>query len=295
MTIHETDLAGFIDLHAHTNASDGSLTPGELIAMACGAGLSALAITDHETFAGFEAVRSAAGECNLDLVRGIELNTSVAIPNGLGRRTLHLLAYFPAGEPSRSFLEWIALQQEQRRERNRNLAERLRQQGVQITLAEVEERGRSIAGRPHFARILVDRGYATDIADAFRRFIGEGAPAFVQRTSPSTKEAIEVVRLGGGVPVVAHPVRLSLAKRQEERKLIEGLKEAGLAGLEVVHSDQPIELQEYYRQVARELDLLPTGGSDFHGLPKPKIQLGRGIADNVRVPLEYLQRLREMA
>ncbi len=295
MDIHDTDLNGFIDLHAHTNASDGSLTPRELVSLAKKVGLSALAITDHETFAGFEAVRSVAGESGLDLVRGIELNTSVRVPDVLGSRTLHLLAYFPAGEPSRSFLEWVALQQEQRRDRNRNLARRLQQQGVQITLAEVEARGRSIAGRPHFARILVEKGYANDTADAFHRFIGEDAPAFVERISPSTQEAIEVVRLGGGVPVAAHPVRLSLSKRQEERKLFERLKHAGLVGLEVVHSDQPIELQEYYRQLADELDLMPTGGSDFHGAPKPKVHLGRGVADNVRVPLEYLQRLREMA
>ncbi|MGH9692790.1 MAG: PHP domain-containing protein, partial [Bryobacteraceae bacterium] len=102
MDIHDKNLNGFIDLHAHTNASDGSLAPVELISIAHKIGLSALAITDHETFAGFEAARSAAGESGLDLLRGIELNTSVAVPNTLGRRTLHLLAYFPAGEPSRS-------------------------------------------------------------------------------------------------------------------------------------------------------------------------------------------------
>ena len=295
MDIDDNKLNGFIDLHAHTDASDGSLPPSDLISMAHKIGLSALAITDHETFAGFETARSAAGEFGLDLLRGIELNTSVAVPNTVGRRTLHLLAYFPAGEPSLSFQEWIASQQEQRRERNRNLAERLQQQGIQITLAEVEARGRSVAGRPHFARILVEKGYATDIADAFQRFIGEDAPAFVERISPSTQDAIEIVRLGGGVPVIAHPVRLSLSKRREERQLFEALKDAGLAGLEVIHSDQPAGLQEYYGQVAAELNLLPTGGSDFHGTPKPKVHLGRGIADNVRVPLEYLQRLREMA
>lgn len=295
MTNPSTDLTGFIDLHAHTTASDGSLTPAELVSLAQQIGLSALAITDHETFAGFDMARSVAAASGLDLVRGIELNTTVTLPNGLGRRTLHLLAYFPAGEPSQSFLKWNALQQEQRRDRNRNLAARLQQQGIQITLAEVEQRGRSIAGRPHFARILVEKGYATDIADAFQRFIGEDAPTFVERISPSTQEAIEVVRLGGGVPVVAHPVRLSLSQQREERELLEALKDAGLAGLEVVHSDQPIKLQEYYRQVAAELDLLPTGGSDFHGTAKPKVHLGRGIADNVRVPLECLRRLREMA
>jgi predicted metal-dependent phosphoesterase TrpH len=292
--IYENGLDGFIDLHAHTNASDGSLAPGELISLAKSVGLSAMAITDHETFAGFEAARSAAKASGLDLVRGIELNTSVEVPMGLGRRTLHLLAYFPAGEPSRSFLEWNALRQEQRRDRNRRLADRLQQQGVDITLAEVEERGRSVAGRPHFARILVEKGYAADIAGAFQRFIGEEAPAFVEMISPSTREAIETVRLGGGVPVVAHPVRLSLSRRAEERQLLRALKDAGLAGLEVIHSDQPPELQEYYRGIAAEFDLLFTGGSDFHGTPKPKVRLGRGIADNVRVPLQYLERLREL-
>lgn len=287
------ELKGFVDLHSHTNASDGSLEPSELVALAKEIGLDSLAITDHETFAGYEAALPFARAAGLDLVRGIELNTYVGLPGGR-RRNLHLLAYFPAGAPSQSFVAWISAQQAARKDRNRRLVSSLHQQGIDITLEEVEARGRSVTGRPHFAQILIDKGHARDTQDAFLRFIGEEAPAFVERLSPPTEQAIEVVRLGAGVPVIAHPVRLSISDTAEERRLFGELKRAGLGGLEVIHSDQPIDLQRHYRVMAEECDLLPTGGSDFHGSLKPRVKLGRGIDNNVRVPREFLDRLREL-
>jgi predicted metal-dependent phosphoesterase TrpH len=279
---------GCIDLHTHTTASDGTYAPEELVRAARQLGLDALAITDHETFAGYEAAVPYARQAGLHLVRGIELNTSVEVPGATRRKNLHLLAYFPAQAPSEPFLSWLTDRQAMRRDRNQNLVESLRAKGVKITLGEVEQRGRSIAGRPHFAKILVEKGYAEDMDDAFRRFIGEEAPSYVELVAPPTESAIGMVRSGGGVPVVAHPVRLSLSGSNQEREVIANLKRAGLIGLEVTHSDQSAELQHYYLQLAREFDLLPTGGSDFHGAVKPKVQLGRGVDDNVRVPESYL-------
>jgi len=287
------ELKGFIDLHSHTNASDGSLTPQELVELAKRIGLDALAITDHETFAGYDEAVQFARAAGLDLVRGIELNTQLDLPGGT-RRTLHLLAYFPSSSPSESFSRWVENQQNGRRERNRALVESLRRQGVDISLDEVEARGRSLAGRPHFARILIEKGYARDHQDAFNRFIGEEAPAFVERLAPKTAEAIQVVRLGGGVPVIAHPVRLSISDTNEERRVIRELSDAGLSGLEVIHSDQPPALQRHYLALAEECALLPTGGSDFHGSAKPNVHLGSGVEGNVRVPRELLDRLREL-
>jgi 3',5'-nucleoside bisphosphate phosphatase len=287
------ELKGFIDLHSHTNASDGSLTPQELVELAKRIGLDALAITDHETFAGYDAAVPFAREVDLDLVRGIELNTQLDLPRGI-RRTLHLLAYFPNSSPSESFSRWVDNQQNGRRERNKALIESLRAQDVDISLEEVEARGRSLAGRPHFARILVEKGYARDHQDAFNRFIGEEAPAFVERLAPKAAEAIEAVRLGGGVPVVAHPVRLSISDANQERRAIRELADAGLSGLEVIHSDQSHELQRRYSALAEECALLPTGGSDFHGSAKPNVRLGSGIDGNVSVPREFLDRLREL-
>lgn len=160
-----------------------------------------------------------------------------------------------------------------------------------MTVEEVERRGKSLAGRVHFARILVEKGYAADPSDAFRRFLGEDAPTYVHRESKSSEEVIEIVRRGNGIPVVAHPIRLGM-DRIAERELLIRLKDAGLLGLEIYHSEHPPELQAHYRQLAEELELLPTGGSDFHGSIKPDVDLGTGIRGNVRVPREFLDRMR---
>ncbi len=284
--------AGFIDLHSHTNESDGSLTPAELVALAKRTGLAALAITDHDTFAGYEEAVPFAREAGLDLVRGIELNSRLNLANDRDHRYVHLLAYFPSREPSAQFDDWLNGEREDRRNRNRKLVDSLRSRGVDITLQEVEARGKSLTGRPHFARILIEKGYARDSEDAFRRYLGEHAPSYVQRESQTTEEAIGIIRAGGGIPVVAHPVRLSMARDLERDTLLQ-LKPAGLLGLEVYHSEHPPQTQAYYRQLAEELDLFPTGGSDFHGVAKPDVRLGTGSRHNVHVPIEFLQRMRE--
>ncbi|HXE13918.1 MAG TPA: PHP domain-containing protein [Bryobacteraceae bacterium] len=284
-----------IDLHTHTTASDGTFTPEELVAAAQMLELEALAITDHETFAGFEAAEPQAREINLDLLRGIELNTYARVPGNNARRNLHLLAYFPFGAPFKPFTAWLDSQQASRRERNQKLIASLQRMGVPITLEEVERIGRSVTGRPHMARVLIEKGIARDHEDAFRRFLGEESPGYVERQTVTTEEAIEAVCMGGGIPVVAHPVRLSLAGRVEEREMLKRLKRSGLVGLEVIHSDQPPDLQQYYMALAQSLELVPTGGSDFHGALKPRVQLGRGVDSNVRVPKEFLDRLRSLA
>jgi predicted metal-dependent phosphoesterase TrpH len=284
-------LAGLIDLHSHTNESDGTLTPGELIFMAKQVGLSAIAITDHDTFAGYEKAESLAAEARLDLLRGIELNSRLSPEMDRDQHHVHVLAYFPSGVPLPKFSSWLAEEQEDRCTRNRRLIEALQKRGVDITLQEVEARGRSMAGRPHFARILVEKGYAVDSDDAFERYIGETAPSYVERQSQTTEQAIQIVRAGGGIPVVAHPVRLALPQAVE-REVLHQLKDAGLLGLEVYHSEHPPDLQAYYLRLADELRLLPTGGSDFHGAAKPGVKLGTGLNDNVRVPREFLDRMR---
>lgn len=281
-----------VDLHAHTNESDGSLSPAELIELARSTRVTTLAITDHDTVSGYTQAIELAHAAGVDLLCGIELNTKMP-GNDVGARTAHLLAYFPNGAPSGEFSDWLASQQNARRARNRKLAESLRAQGIEITLAEVEARGRSLAGRPHFARILVDKGYAASTQDAFDRFIGEQAPCFVERQSISTEDAIRIVRRSHGAPVLAHPVRLNLP-RDEEREMILRFKDAGLLGLEVFHSEHPAELQSYYGELAAGLDLLPTGGSDFHGTVKPRVRLGTGFNGNVRVPRDTVERLRTL-
>ncbi len=282
-----------IDLHSHTTASDGSFAPAELVAMAKRSDLSALGITDHDTFGGYEEALPHARAAGLDLVRGIELNSRLVVPGGKSPLYVHMLGYFPTQEPSPAFRAWLAGEREDRRDRNRRLVDALRNRNVDITLDEVESRGRSLAGRAHFAHILVDKGYAANSEDAFQRYLGQSAPSYVERQSLSTAEVVSMIRMGGGIPAVAHPVRLRLP-RDMEREVLIGLKEPGLLALEIYHSDHPPELQAYYRQLAEELDLIPTGGSDFHGAAKPSIALGTGLHGNLRVPAEFLHRLREV-
>jgi 3',5'-nucleoside bisphosphate phosphatase len=287
----EPPFARFIDLHAHTTASDGSLAPAELVGLAARSDLAALAITDHDTFDGFEQALPEARARGLDLVRGIELNSRLVLAGNSHPAYVHMLAYFPVREPSAGFTSWLSGERDDRRSRNRRLVEALQNRDVNITLEEVEARGRSLAGRTHFAHILVDKGYATDTEDAFQRYLGVTAPSYIERQSLATIEVIRMIRDGGGIPVVAHPIRLHLP-RDQERSVFLKLKDAGLLALEVYHSDHPPEVQAYYRQLAEELNLLPTGGSDFHGAAKPAISLGTGLRGNVRVPLEFLDRLR---
>jgi len=284
--------SGYIDLHSHTTESDGTYTPEEIVGLAVNSGLDALAITDHDTFSGYEQALPFAEKAGLDLVRGIELNSRLNLSATHEYRHVHLLGYFPVKRPSQEFIDWLQSEREGRLNRNRKLADALQEQGIQVSLDEVEARGKSLAGRAHFAQLLLEKGYVQSFEEAFSRFLGENAPSYVERQSQASEQAIQRIRAGGGVPVVAHPVRLSLS-RQSEREQLTRLKAAGLQGLEVYHSDHPPELQAHYRQLAEELDLLPTGGSDFHGLIKRDIELGTGLCGNIRVPAEFLSRMRQ--
>lgn len=285
-------LSGYVDLHSHTNESDGTLTPRELVDLAKRIGLDALAITDHDTFTGYEKALPVARELHFDLVRGIELNSRLELPGDGGTRYAHLLGYFVSGDPSAAFEKWLADAQADRRDRNRRLVDALNRKDIDITLQEVEARGRTLAARPHFARILVEKGYAESIQDAFERYLGETAPTYVERESETTEDTIGILRSAGAIPVVAHPVRLSLPG-DVEQQMLKNWKDAGLLGLEVFHSDHSPKLQAHYHQLADELRLLPTGGSDFHGSIKPNVELGVGAGSNVRVPKSFLDGLRQ--
>ena len=281
----------FVDLHSHTNESDGTSTPLELVQLAMSANLAALAITDHDTFEGFEKALPFARAASFDLIRGIELNSRLYLPGTKQPRFAHVLGYFPSNEPTADFHGWLNQERADRRARNRKLASTLEQRGIAITLEEVEARGRSLTGRPHFARILVDKGYAKSIEDAFQKYLGEEAPSYVERQSHRLEEVIRMVREGGGIPVIAHPIRLGLAGEQE-REVLASAKEAGLLGLEVFHSEHSASAQAHYQKLAEDLDLAPSGGSDFHGDVKPTVRLGEGIGGNVRVPRAFLDGLR---
>jgi 3',5'-nucleoside bisphosphate phosphatase len=270
-----------IDLHSHTNQSDGSLSPVELIAEAGRCGVDVLGITDHDTFAGFdEAVRFAPP--GLELVCGIELSTK------LNSRSVHLLGYFPAGEIGGGFREWVLDFQASRRERNIRLAARLRELGFDIRVEEAEAMGHGVTGRPHFARVMVSKGYVSNVRQAFDDYLDESAIAYVHRREPELVEAVEIVRSGGGVASLAHPVRVSA----DVSALMPMLCARGLNAIEAYHSDHTPADTEFFVALARRHGLLVTGGSDFHGAVKPAVRLGTGLRGNLRVPPEVMDGLR---
>jgi 3',5'-nucleoside bisphosphate phosphatase len=273
-----------IDLHTHTDESDGTYTPEQLIAEAVAARLEALGITDHDTLAGYDAARPLAEAAELDLVCGIELSTK------LRGRSVHLLGYFLGAPPTQAFRDWLREMQISRRDRNVRLVAKLRSMGMEVPLAEVEARGKSLAGRPHFAQVMVERGYVTDTRQAFDDYLDESAKAYVDRLEPSFAEAVQRIVDGGGLPSLPHPVRVPRNGERFESLMGEMLA-AGLRGIEVYHSDHSPEDERFFERLAKQYQLAITGGSDFHGALKPHIKLGTG-AGNLCVPRTVLDRLR---
>jgi predicted metal-dependent phosphoesterase TrpH len=257
-----------------------------LIDNAVRAGLTALSITDHDTFAGYYAAREYAARQGLDLLCGIELSTKYE------GKTVHLLGYFPAAEPSADFSAWLLELQVKRRDRNRRLVENLRKLNVDITLDEVESIGKTQAGRPHFASILLKKKYVKTMQEAFDKYLAENGRAYTEREEVPLEEGIQRMRAAGGIPVMAHPVRLGRRTHQEEIEWIEAATNMGMLGLEVRHSDHDAPAVARYTALASRLGLLTTGGSDYHGAYKPDIRLGTGKHGNVSVPPEWLANLR---
>jgi predicted metal-dependent phosphoesterase TrpH len=283
-----------IDLHTHTDESDGDYTPAQLVRAAADLGLEALGVSDHDTFAGYDACVPLAQEAGLELVCGIELSTKLRHPPGSRGKTVHLLGYFLADDPPAEFREWLLGMQRSRRDRNRRLAARLNSLGVDVTLEEVERRGRSLAGRPHFARIMLEKGYVSTLQEAFDVYLAEFAKAYVEREEPTLEEGIRRIRAAGGLTSLAHPVRLVRHNPAALERLVGEMCEMGLEAIEVYHSDHGPREIEHYQELARRFGLAVTGGTDFHGGNKPGLALGVGYG-NVAVPRTVLDQLRAFA
>lgn len=282
-----------IDLHTHTDQSDGTSSPAALVDQAVSVGLEALAITDHDTLAGYDLAVPRAAEAGLELVCGIELSTRLEKKSeGPRLPSVHLLGYFPDRPPSPEFRAWLYRHQESRRQRNRDLIAKLQSLGLDITLEEVQALGRNLTGRPHFARVLLKKGYVSTIQEAFDVYLADDAKAAVDREEPKLVDAIRHVAEGGGLPSLAHPIRLPHNDRAPLQTLLKELMAAGLLGIEVYHSDHTPEATELYRSLAAEFKLIITGGSDFHGGNKSAISLGTGRNGNLKLGYELLERMR---
>lgn len=270
-----------IDLHSHTTASDGTFSPAQLVDEAGRAGVRILGITDHDTFAGYDQAMPLARQTGLQLVCGIELSTK------LHGSSVHLLGYFLSPAAPDVFRGWIRDLQASRRDRNVRLIARLRELGVNITLEEVQARGGGMTGRPHFAQLLIEKGYVSNMQQAFDDYLDESAKGYVTRREPQFAEAVQRIREAGGIASLAHPIRL----REDVGAILPELRAAGLNAIEAYHSDHSPEQTTQYLQLAKQHGLLVTGGSDFHGLVKPEIRLGTGRDGNLRLPEDLVDRL----
>jgi predicted metal-dependent phosphoesterase TrpH len=253
-----------IDLHSHSRASDGQYAPDEVARRAAAAGVGTWGLCDHDTVAGLPAAARAAERLGLRLVPGIELSAF------LERKEIHLLGHFvdPVHPTLGRFEDFLAAR---RRERMTLIVEKLAALGVRIRVADVERHsGGKTIGRPHVARAIVDTGAVATVREAFDRFLGEGQPAYVPRFRLEVAEAVALVRGAGGTVTAAHPGVSGL-----ERGELARMRDAGIAGLEVIHPDHNPSVREKYLRIAEQLDLVPTAGSDYHGeVVAPDRQLG---------------------
>ncbi|HUU03144.1 MAG TPA: PHP domain-containing protein [Myxococcota bacterium] len=279
-----------IDLHAHTTASDGTLTPAQLMRHAADLGLSAVAITDHDTLEGLSEARAAGESLGVEVVPGIEISLDYKGPKTAGRSGwMHLLVYFI--DPHGSLASELADLKRWRAERNGRMIGKLNELGVDITLDEIAAvSGGGQIGRPHFAAVLIEKGYVDNRQQAFDRYLAKGSPAYEDKRRLAPREAISKARAEGALPVLAHPFSLGLDDDKLREKLAEW-KSMGLCGLEVIYPEHDDNYRARLAGLARDLDLVETGGSDFHGANKPEIELGRGIDGNVGVADSVLVRL----
>ncbi|HEX2032913.1 MAG TPA: PHP domain-containing protein [Chloroflexota bacterium] len=269
-----------VDLHLHTTASDGTLTPAQLVALARQRGVRVIAVTDHDSTEGVDAALEAARGREVEVVPGVEINTDV--PEG----ELHILGYF-LDHHDAGFQARLGRQRASRLDRGQGMVQRLRDLGLDVSWERVQQiagagEGGAV-GRPHIARALVERGYVASVREAFDRYIGNDGPAYVPRAKVLPQDAVALILQAGGLPVLAHPADIP-----ELETFVSALVEAGLVGLECYYGRYTPELVAGLVAAARRHGLVPTGGSDFHGLDViPDFDLG-----TTPVPLEVVTELK---
>jgi len=276
-----------VDLHTHSTVSDGSETPANLVAMAARRGLTHLALTDHDTLEGIGEARVAAAGTDVELIPGTEL--SLEYDGGM-----HLIVLWlePGSGPLQ---DRLASLQDGRNLRNAAIVDLLTSLEMPISLDELaEEAGPGSVGRPHIAAVMMRRGYVTSLAEAFDLWLGAGKPAYADRPRLSPEEAVALAVASGGVPILAHPHTLGVNRADEMAALLTRLRGAGLVGLEAFCAGYRRHERDGYADLARRFDLIPSGGSDYHGTYKPGLELGVGYGD-LEISDTVVDRLRPFA
>jgi hypothetical protein len=304
-------IQSFVDLHCHSTASDGTFSPTQVIQLAKERGLSALALTDHDTIGGVAEAADEARRAGIDFLPGIEISSEYPHPG-----TMHILGY-GIDPQSSTLLDLTSKLLEGRDNRNPQIVKKLQELGVSITMEEVERQAREgggssakpeaaekdtskwkappdpnkplVVGRPHIAAILLRKGYVSSIKQAFDKYLAPGGLAYFDKERLTPRQALEMIRDSGGLPVLAHPVQLRTENDGQLERVVKDLVDLGLIGIEVIHSDHNAELFEKYSAMADRYNLLKTGGSDFHGTNKKDIDLG--VANGRKVPREFFDAL----
>lgn len=270
-----------LDLHTHSLASDGRLSPADLVRYAREQGLAGIGLTDHDTTDGLDEAEAAGRDLDLIVVPGVELSSTI------GNREAHVLGYFidRENEKFRAALDDFVAQRHERVDR---IILKLRENGVNVDRDRVlANAGRGSIGRPAVGWTLIEMGLATDMADAFNRYLSVGKPGYVPRQKLDPEAAVEIIRAAGGAPVLAHPFSTGDPEGMAKR-----LKAAGLVGFETWYGEYSPERREELLAIARANDLIPTGGSDFHA---PGFKSGRELGSVPGIPWETLDRLHAAA
>ncbi|MFV0241329.1 MAG: PHP domain-containing protein [Lacrimispora sphenoides] len=259
----------FVDLHVHSNASDGTFTPSEVVALAVEKDLAAIALTDHDTIDGLSEALAAAAGLPIEIIPGIELS---CVYQG---EEIHILGIY-VDPTDRVFISETDALKEIRKKRNDEMIRRFQNAGISITLDEVMAGNPdTVITRAHFARVLLEKGYVKNMDQAFKKYLNYSGPYCPRKEKITPEHAMKILTDCNASPVLAHPYQYHLGDKKTE-ELVCYLKDLGLQGLEVYHSSNNQYESGKLRKLARKYDLFPTGGSDFHGSNKPDISLGVG-------------------
>ncbi|GER87498.1 phosphatase [Dictyobacter vulcani] len=274
-------MANIVDLHTHSTASDGLYSPTKLLQQAHEVGLKVLALTDHDSTQGIEEASAAAGELGIELIPGIELNTDV------GGGEIHVLGYFLEYQRP-EFQAILKVLRDARERRGERMVELLNEEGIAISWERVRELAQGSVGRPHVAKALMEVGYVQSIAEAFDKYIGKGCPAYVPRYKLSPEDAVRLINSANGLAVMAHPI--GLPGLDKLREWLPGLQKAGMVGLETYYGPYTHKDEQALLSLAKQYNLIPTGGTDFHGPGIHPTALGGRF-----VPIEAVERLKALA
>lgn len=273
----------YADLHVHTTASDGTVSPSGVVELAFGVGLAAIAITDHDTVSGISEAQKAGAELGIEVIPGIEISTDY-----MGH-DVHMLGYFidPDSPELEPVLSWSV---NEKNIRNQKIVSSLKNAGFNISLDEIERKHPgTVIGRPHIAAVMAEKGYVTSVSEGFERYLSEGRPFYVPRQRIAFADAVEFIIRSGGKAVLAHPLQYKFSQ-QDTEKMVSLASSHGCTGIEVYYTGYTNSDIAYLLKLSEKFMLVPTGGSDFHGDNKPHISIGQA-----KVPYSVIEQISPQA